>query len=171
MKKIPVIVLVVVSLLVAGLAEAAPKKRTRNQNRIGPYGAGFVGMTSYKGDQSGNEQDLENLLTQSGNPFQNLHTATDDSDFGFQVTFGYRFNRYVAGELGLVQYGKLSSSSSADLDFGDGNGFVPTNVQLNFTVGGPLISVVGMLPIQDKFELHARVGYLFASAEREFTSQ
>lgn len=171
MKKISVIVLVVFGLVSAGLAESAPKKRTRNQNRIGPYGAAFVGMSSYKGDQTDNEQELEDLLTNNDIPFQNLDVSTDDTDLGFQATFGYRFNRYVAGELGLVQYGELVSSARADLDFDGTGNFVPTNLELAFSVGGPLISVIGILPLQDKFELYARAGYLFASTEREFTSR
>jgi len=172
MKNVPVIVVVIFGLAFAGLSEAAPKKRTRNQNRIGPYGAAFVGMTSYGGDQSANEEELEDILTENNIPFQNVNTSTDSEDIGFQVTFGYRFNRFVSGELGLVQYGELVSSSSADLDFpGDGVGFVPANVALSFSVGGPLISVIGILPIQEKFEFYGRFGYLFASVEREFTSR
>jgi OOP family OmpA-OmpF porin len=171
MKKIAVIVLVVAGLLFAGLAEAAPKKRTRNQNRIGPYGAGFVGITSYKNDQSANEVDLEDILTNNDIPFRNLNVDTEDTDFGFQITFGYRFNRFVAGELGLVQYGELVSSADAELDFDNNGNFVPANVALSFSAGGPLISVIGILPIQDKFEIYGRLGYLFGSVEREFTSR
>ena len=172
MKKLPVIVLALIGLLLAGLAEAAPKKRTRNQNRIGPYGAAFVGVTNYGGDHSENEQELLDILTDNDIPFQNVDSSTEDSDYGFQLTFGYRFSRYIAAELGLVQYGELVSSASGDLDFpDDGEGFLPTNVELSFSTGGPLMSVIGILPIQDKFELYARVGYLFASVEREFTSR
>ena len=171
MKKIAVIVLVVAGLLFAGLAEAAPKKRTRNQNRIGPYGAGFVGFTSYKNDQSDNEFELEDILTNNDIPFRNLNVDTEDQDFGFQITFGYRFNRFVAGELGLVQYGELVSSADAELDFDNNGNFVPAHVQLSFSAGGPLISVIGILPIQDKFEVYGRLGYLFGSVEREFTSR
>jgi OOP family OmpA-OmpF porin len=171
MKKITVIVLVAAGLLFAGLAEAAPKKRTRNQNRIGPYGAGFVGITSYKNDQSENEFGLEDILTNNDIPFRNLNVDTEDTDFGFQITFGYRFNRYIAGELGLVQYGELVSSADAELDFDNNGNFVPANVALSFSAGGPLMSVIGILPIQDKFEIYGRLGYLFGSVEREFTSR
>ena len=33
------------------------------------------------------------------------------------------------------------------------------------------MSAIGILPISDKFELFARVGYLFTSSERELTSR
>jgi hypothetical protein len=172
MRKVAVIVLVVLGVAFAGLAEAAPKKRTRNQNRIGPYAAAFVGLTSYTGDQRDNEQTLQGILSDNNIPFQNVVASTDDSDFGYQLTFGYRFHRFIAAELGLVQYGKLVSSANGDLDFpDDGQGFLPANVELSFSVGGPLFSVLGLLPLNDKLELYGRVGYLFASSEREFSSR
>ena len=53
MKKLSVILLVVSSVAFAGFAEAAtPKKRTRNANRIGPYGGALVGYSNYTGDQT-----------------------------------------------------------------------------------------------------------------------
>jgi OmpA-OmpF porin, OOP family len=173
MRKIPVIVLMVFGLLFAGMAEAAkPKKRTRNANRVGPYGTALVGMSSYGGDQSADEQSLLDLFTNAGVPVQNASASTDDSDIGYQASFGYRFNRFVAFELGLAQFGSLESTGQADVDLAnDGLGFVPANLEYTFDVGGPMISVVGMLPIGEKFEVYARLGFLFASVEREFTSR
>jgi hypothetical protein len=171
MKKIPVIVLVVFSLAFAGFAAAAtPKKRTRNANRIGPYGAAVLGMTRYTGDQSTNEQQLIAVIVNSNFPSQNLSASTKDTDIGYQASFGYRFTRFFAAEIGLVQYGQLSSTAKGDVDFGQGNGFEPVSVKLAFNVGGPLFSAVGIWPINDKFELFGRIGYLFASSERVFSS-
>jgi OmpA-OmpF porin, OOP family len=172
MTKKSIIVLAVVSLAFAGLAEAAaPKKRTRNQNRIGPYGAAFVGQTSYKGDQTDNEQALEDILTFNDIPFQNLESSTDAEDIGYQLTFGYRFQRFFAAELGLVQYGEMVSSANGELDFGDGNGFTPAKVTYGINVGGVLFSALGIFPITDKFEVYGRLGYLLANSKREFTSK
>jgi opacity protein-like surface antigen len=169
MKKVTVVLLVAISVAFAGFAEAAkPKKRTRNANRIGPYGVGFVGQSNYTSDQSQNEQDLLDTLINTGNPTQNLSTSSEDTDIGYNATFGYRFNRYFAAELGLAQFGSVESTAKGDLDFGDG--FVPTSLKLSFSAGGPMMSVVGFLPLNDKFELFARVGYLFTSSERELTS-
>jgi OmpA-like transmembrane domain len=168
MKTIPVIVLVVFCIGITSLANAAPNKRTRNQNRIGPYGVVFVGMTKYTGDHSENESELLDILINNDIPYQNLSSTTKDSDIGYQATFGYRFNRYIAGEVGLAQYGSLASSAHGDLDFG--NGYEPADVKLAFHVGGPLFSVIGILPVSNSFEFYGRVGLLFASVEREFTS-
>jgi OOP family OmpA-OmpF porin len=169
MKKISVILLVVMSVAFAGFAEAAPKKRTRNANRVGAYGGALIGQSSFSGDQSENEQGLIDTLNSQNVPMQNLSSSTKDSDVGYQATFGFRFNRYCAAELGLAQFGDLTSTARADMDFG--GGFVPASVSLRFRAGGPMVSVLGILPINDKFEVYARLGYLFASSERALSSR
>jgi hypothetical protein len=170
MKKLSVILLVVASFTFAGFAEAAtPKKRTRNANRVGAYGGALFGQSNFSGDQSDNEAGLINRIVQAGFPTQNLRAGTEDSDLGYQATFGYRFNRYFAAELGLAQFGDLKSTARADIDVGQG--FVPASVTLAFRAGGPIVSAIGILPISEKFEAYARLGYLFTSSERELSSR
>ena len=170
MKKLSVIVLVVLSLTFAGLAEAAkPKKRTRNANRLGAYGSVLIGQAHYTSDQSGLEQELFDFFTQRQDPTRNISVSSKQKDVGFQAIFGYRFNRYFATELGLVQYGELSSSVQGEVD--QGSGFVPATVKFAFNVGGPVISAVGILPLGEKAEMYARFGYLFGSAEREISAR
>jgi OOP family OmpA-OmpF porin len=170
MKKLSVILFVILGLVFAGYAEAAkPKKRSRNANRIGAYGGLLAGQSNYSEDQSETEAGLRDGLISFGNPLQNLRSSTKDSDVGYQATFGYRFSRFFAAELGLVQFGSLSTSARADMDFG--NGFVPTSLTLTFKPGGPLFSAVGILPFNDKLELYGRLGYLFTSSRRELSSR
>jgi len=172
MKKIAVIVLVVLGMVFAGASEAATqkKRRTRNQNRIGPYVTAYVGMTNFTDDQSAAEAQIEAIFNSSSATVNNLKVSTDNSDIGYQANFGYRFHRYIAGELGLVQYGELASRGTADMDFGDGNGFVPVSLKYSFKVGGPVISVLGILPFNDKLEAYVRLGLIFASTNREISS-
>jgi len=170
MKKMPIIVLMVVSLAFAGLAEAAkPRKRSRNANRVGPYAGVILGNAMYSQDQSGNENYLASTLAGQGVPSRNIAVSTQDSNVGYEATFGYRFNRYVAGEIGLVQYGELSSRATGELD--PGGGFVPASLKLTFRAGGPIFSVIGILPFNDRFEMYGRVGLLFASSQREINFQ
>jgi len=172
MKKIAVIVLVVAGIASAGVSEAAAQKkhRTRNQNRIGPYATAFLGMSKFTNDQSAAEAQIEDIFDSSSATVTNLKVSTDDSDIAYQANFGYRFHRYIAGELGLVQYGELASRGTADMDFGDGNGPVPVSLKYSFKVGGPVISVLGILPFNDQFEVYVRAGLIFASTKREITS-
>ncbi|HEU4778921.1 MAG TPA: outer membrane beta-barrel protein [Steroidobacteraceae bacterium] len=171
MKKISVILLVAFSFVFAGFAEAAkPKKRTRNANRVGAYAGALVGYSTFSADGSAEDEiALEDTLIDSGADIQGLSSGTEESDIGYQAMFGYRFTRYFAAELGLAQLGSMSSSAHADMDFGEG--FVPVTVKLSFSAGGPIVSAIGILPINDKFELFGRLGYIFTSAEREFSSR
>ena len=172
MKKTAVILLVVLSVGFAGFTGAAtPKKRTRNANRIGPYAGALIGYTKFSGNQDENEQNLVDILDNSQYPYQNLATGTEHSDLGYQALFGYRFHRFFSAELGLAQFGQLKSTLKADVDFGDGNGFVPSSISLTFTAGGPMLSAIGILPIGEKFEFFGRLGYLFTSAERTLSSK
>jgi hypothetical protein len=170
MKKLPVVLLVVVSLMLAGLTEAAtPKKRTRNANRVGPYGAMLIGQARYTGDQSGIEQELIDFFTNREDPTREITVSSDTEDAGIQATFGFRFNRYFAAELGLVQFGELSSTLRGEID--QGQGYIPAKLKFAFNVGGPMISAIGILPFGEKAEAYARVGFLFASTERELSAR
>jgi hypothetical protein len=172
MKKSLVIVLAGLGLAFSGYAEAAkPKKRSRSANRIGAYGGVHVGQTTYSADGApAIVADLEDTLIDAGVASQNLSSAIEDTDIGYQATFGYRFHRYFAAELSLAQFGSMVSSARADVDFDDGSGFLPTKVKVSYTVGGPIMSVIGILPFNDKFELYGRLGYLFASSQQEFSA-
>jgi hypothetical protein len=170
MKKVSVIVLVIVGLMFAGYAEAAkPKKRTRNANRIGPYAGLMVGQTSYPNDHSADEAFVVEVYTDDNIEFQNLDISTEDSDIGYTAVFGYRFTRYIAAEFGLAQYGDLVTSASADILFLDDENpeFAPSTLKNQYSVGGPVFSMIGILPFGDKFEMFGRAGALFASSERE----
>jgi len=167
MKLSPLMVFLSLSLAFAGVASAAPKKPPAyNQNRLGPYAVGMVGMTSYTSDQSFSEEILLDFMTQ-GAPSQNLEVSTDDSDIGFHAQFGYRFHRYFAAEFGLLQFGDLTTKASGDVDFEDVGNFESTTGTLKFHPNGFLFSALGLLPLGEKFEAFGRVGYLFTNGERE----
>lgn len=171
MKKLSVIVLVSLSVAFAAYAEAAtPKKRTRNANRIGPYGGALIGYSDYSNDQTASEERLIEILLDQNAPIQGeLTSSSENTDIGYQAMFGYRFHRFFAAEFGLAQFGNVESTARGDMDFG--RGFVPTSVKFSFSAGGPILSAIGILPLNDKFELFARLGYMFTSTKREFSAR
>jgi OOP family OmpA-OmpF porin len=172
MKKLLVVVLAGMSIAFAAYADAAPKKRTRNANRVGPYAGALVGYSTFKAENAAaDEAALEDELIGSGGTIENLESSTEDTDIGYQALFGFRFHRFFAAELGLAQFGSMVSSARADMDFDDGAGVVPVNLKLSFSAGGPMFSALGILPINEKFELFARLGYLFTASEREFSAR
>jgi opacity protein-like surface antigen len=168
MKNSPLMVFLSLSLALAGVASAASPKKppAYNQNRLGPYAVGMVGMTNYTSDQSFTEDILLSFMTQ-GSPSQNLEASTDDSDIGFHAQFGYRFHRFFAAEFGLLQFGDLTTKGSGNVDFDGVGNFQSTTGTFRFHPNGFLISALGVLPLGEKFEAFGRLGYLFTNAERE----
>jgi hypothetical protein len=150
MKKMSVIVLVVVSLSLAGFAEAAkPKKRTRNANRVGAYGSLARGAVPFSAGPVRTRTRARTIFSPiAKSPTRDISVSSETENIGFQATFGYRFNRDFAAELGLVQFGELSSTVRGDID--QGNGFVPANVKFAFNVAGPMVSAVGNPAIRRK---------------------
>jgi opacity protein-like surface antigen len=165
MKKVPVILLVAMALLMAGIAEAAPKKkRTRNANRVGPYAGAMVNMSSYTTEQDIDDQGVIDFFAQQGIPFSNVSETSDDSNMGYEAVFGYRFNRYIGAELGLMKAGEMKSKLNGD--FGPPGSTVPGYLSIDYSFSGPVFSVIGILPLHDKFEFYGRAGLLFAGADR-----
>jgi opacity protein-like surface antigen len=169
MKNISLVLLAAVTLAFAGLADAAPRKRTRNANRIGPYGMGGMGQSNWNGDHTPAEDALLASFQDPDLPAQNVSVGTDENDVGYNFTFGYRFLRYFAAELGLAQFGSVVSTGKGDMDLG--TGFVPVTLKQSFSAGGPMVSALGILPLNDKFEVYGRLGYLFTSSKVEFASR
>ncbi len=89
-------------------------------------------------------------------PAEDVTVSTKENDLGYNFTFGYRFTRYLAAELGLAQFGSVESSGRADVD--TGQGVVPVSIKVAFSAGGPMVSAIGILPLNDKFEFYGRLG-------------
>jgi OmpA-OmpF porin, OOP family len=91
----------------------------------------------------------------------------DDTDKGWGVHIGYRITRYVAVEVGFIDLGEFFYENAMALTVDDGPGGFPAQTidaasDLRLTSSGPFASVLGMLPITDAFDIHARGGLIFA---------
>lgn len=82
----------------------------------------------------------------------------DDVDAGFGATVGYRINRYFAAEVSYADFGEYEILERYSF----------TDVQYELGVRGPSISVLGSLPLGEKWELFVRGGVLFADQKVSF---
>lgn len=106
-------------------------------------------------------------------------STLDDSLTPWGVALGYRFNKWVAAELGYVDLGEylytLSGAISGDYAFvcdrcGPDNTPALVTTPLNggfergtqLTSAGITASVLGMLPVGQRFDLHVRGGVYYA---------
>lgn len=90
----------------------------------------------------------------------------DDGSLAWGVGIGYRVNRYFAGEVEYADFGTTdvhehySVPNAAPIPF-------PTEFDLVYSskVTGPVLSVLGTLPLGHNFEVFLRGGALFADRE------
>ena len=86
-----------------------------------------------------------------------LAVEVDDVDAGFSATVGYRINRYLAAELSYTDFGEYESIDRY------ANSALDVRYQLG--VSGPSVSVLGSVPLGERWELFLRGGVLFAEQE------
>ena len=77
-------------------------------------------------------------------------TSTDDSDFAWNLTAGYKFTRNWAVEIGYIDLGTFSARGT----------FAGLPTTADFEVTGLTVSAVGTLPLNDMFSLYGKLGYL-----------
>jgi OmpA-OmpF porin, OOP family len=143
-------------LAVAGTANAAPK------------GAGFyIGASG--GQAKYAEQDRDDFddivfdaFSSNGVPVLSVQSDLDDADNTLGVFAGYRFNRYVAVEAGYVDLGELDYTADVIVLSG---GMQPADVGVTVGVKGPLVSGMGIWPINDVWEVYGRAGLIVSSTE------
>ena len=100
------------------------------------------------------------LVVESGFDVVGIESSLDDSDLGWQLQIGYRFNSYVAAEVGYVDLGEAQYQAIITAD--DAGDTFPVEVSARFMSSGPTAAVLGMLPLGERFDLHAKAGILFA---------
>jgi OmpA-OmpF porin, OOP family len=76
--------------------------------------------------------------------------STDDSDFSWNLSAGYKFTQNWAVELGYVDLGTFGASGTF--------GGAPASVSADVT--GWTVSAVGTLPLNDMFSLYGKLGFI-----------
>lgn len=102
-------------------------------------------------------------------------STLDDSLTPWGLQVGYRFNKWVAAEIGYVDLGELLYTLSGAIagDYAqvcpcDGTTLLVRQLNggfersLQVTSAGVTASVLGMLPVGDRFDFHARGGIYYA---------
>lgn len=141
-------------VLCAGLGLATPA------HAEGWYAVVFGGEASSEGlDQD----ELDASLVDAGFDLQS--SSLDDSDTGFGATLGYQVNENFAAELSYVDLGDVSYQASNE----QAN---PANesVTLDTSAAGPVFSLLGILPVGERWDLYGRAGLALMDSEGEATA-
>ncbi len=96
----------------------------------------------------------------------------NDGSFTWGVGLGYRINRYLAGEVEYADFGTTDVHEHYTLPNGGPIPF-PTEFDRVYSsnVTGPVLSILGTLPLSQSFDLFLRGGALFASREYSLGGQ
>lgn len=90
-----------------------------------------------------------------------VDSRTDD--LGWGITGGYRFNRYLAFEVGYVDLGDLSGPLAHIAGAGAASG------HFDYSVRGATQAVVGILPLGN-WEGYLKLGYLYSDVRLSFSA-
>jgi OmpA-OmpF porin, OOP family len=139
---------------------------TASAENAGLYFGLTGGTTSV--DMGGSRQDFDEnfgfpiatTLELSGVDVIGFQSSLDDSDIGWGLQVGYRFNRYIAAEVGYVNLGDALYEAIMTVD--DGLEIFPVEASVRFKSSGPTAAVLGILPIGERFDAHLKGGIYVA---------
>lgn len=96
----------------------------------------------------------------------------NDGSLAWGVGLGYRINRYLAGEVEYADFGTTDVHEHYSIPNAGPIPF-PTEFDLVYSskVTGPVLSVLGTLPLGQNFEVFLRGGALFANREYSLGGQ
>jgi hypothetical protein len=126
-----------------------------------PYFALFFGKGSLDISRSElNQLSVDLTVNALGGTAPTGSSDLNDMDSVWGAQIGYRFNRWVAAEVGYVDLGKANYVANLTSDFGAG----PEQYQSRgrFISSGPTVAVLGMIPLGERFDIYGRGGVYFA---------
>ncbi|HEY8509756.1 MAG TPA: outer membrane beta-barrel protein [Steroidobacteraceae bacterium] len=135
----------------------------------GFYISGNFGQAQY-GDLSQDEFDevTDIVLSELGVTLLNGGSSLDDEGSPWSLVAGWRFSPYFALEAGYVNLGTAEYRASGTV-FIPGIGSVNGGFGVDISAKGPLVAVAGFAPLGERFDVHGRLGLLFADTEFDVT--
>lgn len=130
----------------------------------GWYLVGFGGESSAGGlSQTQVDDNLAAIFGSVGLEVVDASSTLDDSDTGFGLIGGYQMNDYLAFEFGYVDLGSISYQATGTVT--DGVEQAAAEAILESEADGPVVSVLGILPIGDRFSVFGRAGLSLMNAK------
>jgi OOP family OmpA-OmpF porin len=147
------------SLGFAGTASAADE---------GWYIVGFAGEASAQNiDQGQLDQNTADVFGSVGLSIVDATSSLDDSDTGFGLAGGYQVNENFAAELAYVDLGDISYSANGTVT--DGIDTFAAGLGIDQSTSGPVFSILGIVPIGERFTVFGRLGIALMSVDADAT--
>ena len=137
----------IIAVTVATLLLGIPAAQAENF-----YVLGSIGQSKYQKYNSG---DLAAAMVDLG--ATGVTASTDDSDTGYKLQLGYRFNEYFAVEGGYVSLGKATGQSR----------FTQGSYNESFKADGINVDAVGSFPLGAGFAIFGKLGAAYTTLKAD----
>ncbi len=143
-----------------GLGAAVPAQA----GEPGWYFVGFAGTTSAQGlSLRQSDENLNAIFERVGLDVVALDSSLDDTDTGFGVAGGYQLNEHFALEFAYLTLGSTNYRATATVT--DGTDTEDADVSLETKADGPVFSMLGILPLGERFSVYGKAGVSFLTAD------
>jgi OOP family OmpA-OmpF porin len=130
----------------------------------GWYFVGFAGEATASGlSESQSEDNIAAIFQSVGLDVVSADSNIDDSDTSYGLAGGYQLNDHLAFEFSYVDLGSFNNHAAVTLT--DGSTESDADLVLETSASGPVVSVLGVLPIGGRFSLYGRAGLTLLSAD------
>ncbi|HKS56661.1 MAG TPA: outer membrane beta-barrel protein [Steroidobacteraceae bacterium] len=130
-------------------------------NEVGFYLGGYVGQATKEVPQTPFDELTDVLHQITVFTPQDEQVSLDDKDTAFTIFGGYRWNRYLAFEVGFTRLGSVTYTSRATGNYPFDTGFFNTTIESE--TSGFTVAALGAWPLTRDWELFAGGGALFAT--------
>lgn len=148
-----------------GVAMAAP---VAAEVQPGWYVGVSPGQASYDVSQDDLDEIVIDAFASAGAPIISGTSSLDDSDTAWSIFGGYRFNPYLAVEVGYVDLGSAEYRSSGTVNLS--GSVTPASFNMDFSSTGFTVATLGSLPLGEMFDVHARLGIFFSDMEIDMST-
>jgi len=130
----------------------------------GWYFVAFGGESTASGlSESQSEDNIAAIFGNVGLDVVDVTSKIDDSDTAYGIAGGYQLNDHFAFEFAYVDLGAFNNQATVTLT--DGTSTADADILLETSANGPVVSMLGILPIGERFSVFGRLGLSFLNAD------
>lgn len=130
-----------------------------------------VGQSEYDVDKSELDVVFRSVLLSQGMFPTSSSSTLEDSDTSLAAFAGYHFNPYIAIEAGYVDLGTAEYRATGTVNPPGPIVSAPTSLDVDLESTAFSLAALGSLPLTDLFDLHGRLGFLFAKTDLTVTAR
>jgi opacity protein-like surface antigen len=142
------------------------QRQARAQSSTQPDEGFYVGLgfgpSTFDQSKADFDAGVFGSLENSGFSVTSPVSQLDGSSTALQGLVGYRFNPYFGFELSFADIGTLNYSATMTLTGGGLPSPSPGSISGDVSSKGPILSVIGSVPLRKRWEVFGRVGLFYA---------